>query len=85
MLNEQGNLFLPDLNTVLFGIATSDFNTNHRIMITVQKYLLDSNSLNVEDGFSLSLSLSLSHSLSLSLSLSLSVYMHMYNGLNIRR
>ena len=38
MLNELGNYCVPDLNTVLFGIPTSDFNTNHRIMITVQKY-----------------------------------------------
>ena len=36
MLNELGNYCVPDLNTVLFGIPTSDFNTNHRIMITVQ-------------------------------------------------
>ena len=42
MLNELGNYCVPDLNTVLFGIPTSDFNTNHRIMITVQKYILDS-------------------------------------------
>ena len=40
MLNELGNYCVPDLDTVLFG--TSDFNTNHRIMITVQKYILDS-------------------------------------------
>ena len=33
MLNELGNYCVPDLNTVLFGIPTSDF-TNHRIMIT---------------------------------------------------
>ena len=42
MLNELGNYCVPDLNTVLFGLPTSDFNTNHRIMITVQKYILDS-------------------------------------------
>ena len=42
MLNEIRNYCVPDLNTVLFGIPTSDFNTNHRIMITVQKYILDS-------------------------------------------
>ena len=45
MLNELGNYWVPDLNTLLFGIPTSDFNTN---------------GLSVEDGFSLSLSLSLS-------------------------
>ena len=33
MLNELGNDCVPDLNTVLFGIPTSDFNTNHIIMI----------------------------------------------------
>ena len=43
MLNELGNYCVPDLNTIPFGIPTSDFNTYHRGMITVQKYILDSN------------------------------------------
>ena len=42
MLNELGIYCVPDLNTVLFGIPTSDINTNHRIMITVPKYIMDS-------------------------------------------
>ena len=42
MLYELGNYSVPDLNTVLFVIPTSDFNTNHRIMITAQKYMLNS-------------------------------------------
>ena len=42
MLNELGNYCVPDLNTIPFGIPTSDFNTYHRGMITVQKYILDS-------------------------------------------
>ena len=42
MLDELGDYCVPDLNTVLFGIPTSDNNTYHRIMITVQKYILDS-------------------------------------------
>ena len=42
MLNELENYCVPDLNIVLFGIPTPDFSTNHRIMITVQKYILDS-------------------------------------------
>ena len=42
MLNELGNYCVPDLNTVLFGTPTSYSNTNHRIMITEQKYILDS-------------------------------------------
>ena len=42
MLNKLGNYCVPDLNTALFGIPTSDFNTNRKIMITVQKYILDS-------------------------------------------
>ena len=37
MLNELANYYVPDLNTVLFGIPTSDFQT--RIIITVQKYI----------------------------------------------
>ena len=41
MLNELGNYCVPDLNTVLFCMPTSDFNTYHRIMITVQKYISD--------------------------------------------
>ena len=31
-----------DLNTVHFGIPASDFHTNYVIIITVQKYILDS-------------------------------------------
>ena len=37
MLNELAKYYVPDLNTVLFGIPTSDFHTNCRIIITVQK------------------------------------------------
>ena len=67
MLNELGNYRESDLNTVHFGIHTSDFNTNHRIMITVQKYILDSKRFGRWGWI-----------LSLSLSLSLSVYTYMY-------
>ena len=42
MLNELAKYYVPDLNTVLFGIPTSDFHTNCRIIITVQKHILDS-------------------------------------------
>ena len=42
MLNEQANYFQPDLNIVLFGIPESDFNINYSIIVTVQKYILDS-------------------------------------------
>ena len=42
MLNELTNYCQPDLNTVLFGIPESDFNTNYSIIVTVQKYILDS-------------------------------------------
>ena len=42
MLNELGNHYLPDLNTVVFGLPTSDSNTNYRITITEQKYMPDS-------------------------------------------
>ena len=38
MLNELGSYCVSDLNTLLFGISTSDFNTNYRITITVQIY-----------------------------------------------
>ena len=42
MLNELANYCVPDLNTVLFGIPAFDFHTNQRIIVTVQKYILDS-------------------------------------------
>ena len=42
MLNELANYCQPDLNIVLFGIPESDFDTNYRIIVTVQKYILDS-------------------------------------------
>ena len=42
MLNELADYCVPDLNTALFGIPASDFNTNYRIIVTVQKYILDS-------------------------------------------
>ena len=32
---------LPDLDTVLFGIPASDFHTNYKFIVTVQKYILD--------------------------------------------
>ena len=41
-LNELGNYCVPDFITVLFGIPTTDFNTNNGMMITVQKHKLDS-------------------------------------------
>ena len=36
------NYCVPDLNTVLFGKPESDFHTNYRNIVTVQKYILDS-------------------------------------------
>ena len=39
---ELANYCQPDLNIVLFGIPESDFDTNYRIIVTVQKYILDS-------------------------------------------
>ena len=42
MLNELANYCQPDLNIVLFGIPESDFDTIYRIIVTVQKYILDS-------------------------------------------
>ena len=42
MLNELANYCQPDLNIVLFGIPESDFDTNYRIIVTVQKYILNS-------------------------------------------
>ena len=42
MLNELANFCQPDLNIVLFGIPESDFHTNYRIIVTIQKYILDS-------------------------------------------
>ena len=42
MLNELANYCQPDLNIVLFGMPESDFDTNYRIIVTVQKYILDS-------------------------------------------
>ena len=41
MLNDLVNCCVPDLNTVLFSIPASDFHTNYRIIITVQKCMLD--------------------------------------------
>ena len=38
MLNKLANYCAPDLNTVLFCITASDFNTYYRIIITVQEY-----------------------------------------------
>ena len=42
MLNELTHCCVPvaDLNIVLFGIPTSDFHTNYRIIVTAQKYIL---------------------------------------------
>ena len=37
MLNELANYCVPDLNTV-----SSEFHTNYIIIVTVQKYILDS-------------------------------------------
>ena len=37
MLNDLVNYCVPDLNTVLFSIPASDFHTNYRLIITVQK------------------------------------------------
>ena len=42
MLNELASYCQPDLNIVLFGIPESDFHTNYRIIVTVQKYILES-------------------------------------------
>ena len=42
MLNELANYCKPDLNIALFGIPESDFDTNYRIIVTVQKYKMDS-------------------------------------------
>ena len=42
MLNELPNCCQPDLNIVLFGTPESDFHTHYRIIVTVQKYILDS-------------------------------------------
>ena len=42
MLNELSNYCQPDLIIVLFGIPESEFHTNYRIIVTVQKYILDS-------------------------------------------
>ena len=42
ILNELANYCQPDLNIVLFGIPESDFDTYYRIIVTVQKYILDS-------------------------------------------
>ena len=42
MLNELAKYYVPDLNTVLFGMPTSDFHTNCRIIFTVQTYIFDS-------------------------------------------
>ena len=42
MLKELANYCQPDLNIVLFGIPESDFHTNYRIIVTVQKYIFDS-------------------------------------------
>ena len=42
MLSETANYCVPDLNTVLFGIPASDFHTNYRNTVTVQKYIFDS-------------------------------------------
>ena len=33
MLNELPNYCQPDLNTVLFGIPESDFNTNYIVLL----------------------------------------------------
>ena len=66
MLNEIENYRVPDLNAVLFGLPTPDFNITDRIMITVPKYILDSKRFE-RWGWTLSLSLALSLSLSLSL------------------
>ena len=41
MLNDLVNYCVPDLNTVLFDIPASDFHTNYRRIITVQKCILD--------------------------------------------
>ena len=42
MLNELANYCVPDLNTVLVSIPAPDFHTCYRVIITVQKYILDS-------------------------------------------
>ena len=44
MLNELANYCVPDLNTFtfVFGIPASDFHTRYRIIVTVQKCILDS-------------------------------------------
>ena len=42
MLNELANYCQPDLNTVLFCIPESDFHTKYSIIVSVQKYILDS-------------------------------------------
>ena len=42
MLNKLANCCQPDLDIVLFGIPESDFDTNYRIIVKVQKYILDS-------------------------------------------
>ena len=42
MLNELANYCQLVLNIVPIGIPESDFNTNYRIIVTVQKYILDS-------------------------------------------
>ena len=42
MLNELTNYCQPDLNTVLFDKPESDFHINYSIIVTVQKYILDS-------------------------------------------
>ena len=42
MLNKLANYCQPDLNNVLLGIPESDFYTNCKIIVTVQKYILDS-------------------------------------------
>ena len=42
MLNELANYCQPDLKIVLFGKPESEFDTNYIIIVTVQKYILDS-------------------------------------------
>ena len=42
MLNDLANYCVPDLNIVFFGIPASEFHTNYRNIVTVQKYILDS-------------------------------------------
>ena len=46
MLNQLINYCAPDLNSMLFGIPTSDFHTNCRIIIILQEYMLDSKQCN---------------------------------------